>query len=105
MAQGEVERRARPERVADDVDLAPFVRRERQLLDNGGDEILVGLNVVGGVGVAVPEEVIAERPTSTLFHEIEPPRFDPRHLRRRGEAVQEHDRNRRFAGPDAHDGP
>ena len=56
-------------------------------------------------GVAVPEEVIAERATSALLHEIEPPRLDPRHLRRRGEAVQEHDRNRRFARPDAHDGP
>ncbi|NDA50125.1 MAG: hypothetical protein EBY60_06855, partial [Actinobacteria bacterium] len=54
-------------------------------------------NTVGGVGVAVPEEVIAERPTSAFFHEIEPPRLDPRHLCRCGEAVQEHDRNRRFA--------
>ena len=39
MAQGEVEGAMRAPVVADDVDLAPFVRREQQLLDNGGDEI------------------------------------------------------------------
>ena len=51
---------------------------------------------MGLVGVAVAEQVNADRAPSAFFYEVKPAGFFPRALGVGGEPVEENDWNRRF---------